>query len=175
MLKKSLQFYWTCTAFGFIFYMTVGGVVGWFVTESESKAISLVVGVAGFLVTVFIGFVLFKNITKNGKYGISDILKLLLPHFIMICIYSVLFVVNVLKEQLISFHFLYEIMESGMLKWLLAFLSPVSYSTVMIWGACDFSYIAFYASNIIGLVVYCLCILLYAYVKEKQEKQGMQR
>lgn len=101
MLKKSLQFYLACTAFGFIFYMTVGGVVGWFATESESKAISLVVGVAGFLVTVFIGFVLFKNIVKNEKYGTSDILKLLLPHFIMICIYLVLFVVNAFKEQLV--------------------------------------------------------------------------
>jgi len=160
-----------CTAFGFIFYMTVGGVVGWFATES--KAISLVVGVAGFLVTVFIGFILFKNIVKNEKHGISDILKLLLPHFIMICIYSVLFVVNIFKEQLILFKFLYEIIEAEMLKWLLAFISPVSYSTVMIWGACDFSYIAFYASNIIGLVVYCLFILLYAYKKELQANQEL--
>ena len=158
LLKKIFKFYLGSIALSIIYYLTVGGVLGWFATESGSITLIFIICSSTFLGLVVIERLFIKKIFSNSCLNYQDIRKFLFPYLILLVIFCVLFIINIFKTELFSQTILLQIIDTGMLKWLIAFLSPCAYIIIVVWGVFNFSYIAFYITAIVSSIIHIVSI-----------------
>ena len=90
LLKKIFKFYLGSIALSIIYYLTVGGVLGWFATESGSITLIFIICSSTFLGLVVIERLFIKKIFSNSCLNYQDIRKFLFPYLILLVIFCVL-------------------------------------------------------------------------------------
>lgn len=172
MWKLSFRFYFLNVGIGIVFFLTVGGVIGWF--ASESGMLSVLVGVLGFFcLSVATYFVLTRMLQQPLEK--IEVFQFLLPNLISLLVIIPCFCLNLFKEHL-QIEILYQIVDSEMLKWFLAFLLPcASYPVILFWGTLDFTFQAYYIVALLFSVLYCLELLIFLFAVSKQIQNGKNR
>lgn len=169
MWKLSFKFYFLNVGIGIVFFLTVGGVLGWF--ASESGMLSVFVGVLGFCcLSVAAYFILTRMLQQPLKK--KEIFQFLLPNLMLLLVIIPCFCLNLFKEGL-QIEVIYQIVDSDMLKWFLAFLLPcASYPVIAFWGTLDFTFQAYYIVALLFSALYCLELLIFLFVISKQIQKG---
>lgn len=172
MWKQSFKFYFLNIGIGIAFYLTVGGVFGWF--ASESAILSMCVGVLGFFCLSAVAYFILKRMLRQ-PLGKTEAFQFLLPNLIALLVMIPCFCLNLFKESLPT-EVLYQIVDSEMLKLFLAFLLPcTSYPVFAFWGAWDYIFQAYYAAALLFGALYCIEILIFLSVISNQIQKGKNR
>lgn len=169
MWKLSFKFYFLNIGIGIAFFLTIGGVLGWF--ASESGMLSIFVGVLGFFCLSAVAYFVLKTILQQPLEKI-EVFQFLLPNLISFLVIIPCFCLNLFKESL-QIEVLYQIVDSDMLKWFLAFLLPcASYPVIAFWGTLDFTFQSYYMVALLFSLLYCLELLVFLFAVSKQIQKG---
>lgn len=158
MFKRILTFYLGSIFLSIAYYFTVGGVIGWFATESESVIGTFIVSLASFIGLMYVSHFFIKKAFSNYDLERKDIYTFLAPYFVLLAIMCILYIVNIFKDSLISNPMLLELITRDMLKWYIAFLLPSAYVMIMMYGIFNFSFTAFYLTAIICSIIHIIVI-----------------
>ncbi len=174
MCKKIAKFYFVSIFGAAMFYWTIGAIPGWFVSESESVIGCCIVSVLAYILLLWCTKLLIKDIFQNTEIEKTDIWRILLPYFIAVDIFILLFCINICKDMLPLNETVYGIIDDGIFKFGLAFVLPVSYSVIMLWGVSNYSYFVFYCAAILFSVLHMIAIKV-LFIQQVKQNASVKR
>lgn len=161
MLKRIVIFYLGSILLSIAYFFTVGGVIGFFATESESVIGTFIVSLASFIGLMYVSHFFIKKAFSNYALERKDIYTFLAPYFVLLAIMCILtYIVNIFKDSLISNQMLFGLITIDMadLEFFTPFLLPSAYVIILMWGIFNFSFTAFYLTAIICSIIHIIVI-----------------